>query len=741
MEAQREKRASQEDRRSFLGTIRDALELVLLDADLIERGFTYLYVVDFAAVFGYMYKKGNLPFLPIPGEPPERTFARHQMALHTVFSKYPRPLLVVPPYSSEIQNHVRAVGTNTELAQLDTAVLYKAKLTRLIEESKDFREFIALAERKPLEGHDYDRLRQAALTIGRNYFPELYAAISCISIRSLETLQTLYHDDILRDADEVLPECKTVNYSGDTADNWYYKIYKERTRGLHKDSRAVQSWTDAMACAYVELANQRVNPANKIVIFLAPSKNVETILRQRNVISIPARGEVTAVRDLTYCLLAFSHRNEHESEKAPLNKALLKKSLDTVTSLYDIYSSPIPAEWRDDAEERALDWKRCENLLLMRDSSTSADLPDSVDTSRDKEFLTVLKLLHSAMSGESQDVLQKVVSDLSHLQNQTFDLEKRIQVNLLRTIKVKKPSDGMRTVFSGLQGELTLVLSFSSKDVAQLGRKFQQLKARRYPEDSVLAFRTHVLEKARKAEATAEHHLLAGYMLAVEGKYDAALTELDLGREMSEGVARRELMFLIAVVNRKMHRPGKAIEILTSALAHDRDDPRLNLEYAKALWLGWCENSDGKTADSSLRTALEHLTIASNGKKEFLNKELRAQIDNVAAFIHTELVANGHSHPNDGLEKARRHIENMKKLKREDEWVARFFDTRGYWHYTKAQSLPSDKRQEKIEHLEEALRDLDQSLKSEEDIGPWPNIRIAHRSLVTTALDRARQEA
>jgi tetratricopeptide (TPR) repeat protein len=274
--------------------------------------------------------------------------------------------------------------------------------------------------------------------------------------------------------------------------------------------------------------------------------------------------------------------------------------------------------------------------------------------------------------------------------------------------------------------------------VANLARRFQQLKAKRYPEDSVLAFRKHVLDKAKKADALPEHHLLAGYMLAVEGKYDVALTELDLGREMSEGVARRELMFLSAVVNRKMHRTSQAIEMLTGALERDRDDPRLNLEYAKALWLGWYEGSDGKATDSSLHTALEHLTIASKGRKEFLDRELRVQIDNVAAFIYTELVVHGHSDPN-GLEEARRHLDNMKKLKPEKDWVARFFDTRGYWHYAKAQSLPSDKRQEKIEHLEEALRDLDQSLKSEEDIGPWPNIRLAHRSLVTNALERARQ--
>jgi tetratricopeptide (TPR) repeat protein len=738
MEALHEQRATQENRRAFLGKIRDALELMLLDAELIANGFTYLYVVDFAAIFGYMYKTSKLPFLPIPGESEERTFARHQMALHTVFTKYPRPLLVVPPYSSEIENHVRSIGSNAELAQLDT-VLYKAKLTRLIEESKDFREFIALANRKPSQPHDDSPLRQAALTIGRNYFPELYAAISCISIRSLETLQTLYRDDTLRDADEVLPECRTVDYSGDVADTWYYKIYKERTRGIRKDTRAVQSWTDAMACAYVELANQRVNLANKIVVFLAPSGNVETILRQRNLISLPSRGELTAVRDLTYCLLAFGHRNERESGNAPMNKALLKKSLDTVSSLYGVYSSPIPAEWRDDAEERTLDWKRIENMLLMRDSSASDDLPGDTETARDKEFLIVLELLHRAMTGESQDVLQQVASDLSHLQNQTIDLEKRIQVNRFRTITVTKPSDGMRTVFSGFQGELTLVLSFTSKDVANLARRFQQLKAKRYPEDSVLALRKHVLDKAKKADALPEHHLLAGYMLAVEGKYDVALTELDLGREMSEGVARRELMFLSAVVNRKMHRTKQAIEILIGALERYGDDPRLNLEYAKALWLGWHESSDGKAADSSLHTALEHLRIALKGRKEFLDRELRVQIDNVAAFIYTELVVHGRFDPNDGLEKARSHLDNMKKLKPEKDWVARFFDTRGYWHYATAQSLPPDKRPEKIEHLEKALRDLDQSLKSEEDIGPWPNIRLAHRSLVTTALERDRQ--
>src|SRR5215469_2712395 len=187
---------SQKHRRDFLGSVRDALELLLLDTALIEEKFKYFYVVDFAAIYGYMYKKSQLPFLAIPGESTDRTFARHQVALHMLFNKYPQPLLLIPPYSTELKNQIRTLTTDAKLAKLDASFLYKEKLLRLIAESDDFQNFVLLRS-EPSSREVDEKLRNSALEIGKKHFPELYAAIACISVNGLETAQSLFRNDIL----------------------------------------------------------------------------------------------------------------------------------------------------------------------------------------------------------------------------------------------------------------------------------------------------------------------------------------------------------------------------------------------------------------------------------------------------------------------------------------------------------------------------------------------------------------
>ena len=728
---------SQEQRRDFLRSVRDALQLLLLDAELLENGFVYFYVVDFAAIYGYVYKTPNAPFLPIPGEPDERTFARQQVALQTLFTKHGRPLLLIPPYAAELRNHVRSLTLNIELARLDASSLYKDKLERLIESSEHFANFVRIRSGRSGEAID-DQLRQEAVAIGREYFPELYAIRACISSQgpnaeelrtnAVHDLQRLFHESILRDSEEVIPQLHNIDYSSSSTENWFDRIKERR-----KKNRGFQSWTDAMACTYIEHANRLLNPEKKIVVFISPSSSVEATLKHQPLISLPAGSKVSVVRDLTYCLLASIHGSNNNAE----DKALIRQSLSTVTSLLSVYESPIPVNWRDNAKEAALEWKKCENLLLMSESSQTKDRAASIATDLDVTFLFVLEQLYRAVGEDRATYAAEVEATLHQLHTDAVRLGKMIPgestVNALRAMSVRTLSRSVRIVFPGLQDELPIAISFTDRNVVRLANGFQKLKSHNYSDASILTYRSYIVETASEPQSGPEHHLLAGYILALENKYDAALSELNAGREKADGEGNKELLFLSAVIHRKLYHAKEACGLLESALQLDRADPRLNLEYAKALWLRWREGVDDHAKNHGLKRALEHLKAASRAPKSSLSGGLRAQIANVTAFICTELSVKGGGHASD-LDTARDRIREMAALLHESKWTGRFFDTRAYWSYAKAMTLSSTEHQEKQQLLESAAKDIAIALKSEEDIGARLGVRREHQSLINEAL-------
>ena len=244
---------TQESRRDFLRRVRHGLDLLLKDTELQEAGFTYFYVVDFAAIYAYIYKRSDPPFVEIPGEPEERTFARRQLALRALFSGYPGPLLLIPPYSAEMYNHLHSLTARIGLAALDARILYREKLSRLISKSEHFQAFLRLKSEKGRRIEE--SVRQAALELGKEYFPELYTTVSFSSLRGQEALQALFKNKVLTDADQLIPECRELDYTAPDPDDWYARINKRR-----KGERAYQSRTDAMACMYLSVANQRLNP-------------------------------------------------------------------------------------------------------------------------------------------------------------------------------------------------------------------------------------------------------------------------------------------------------------------------------------------------------------------------------------------------------------------------------------------------------------------------------------------------
>src|SRR5450755_3387940 len=102
-------------RKKFLQTLQKDLALLLGDLD-VAITHKYLYVVDFAAIYAYVYRTVAPPGRPtLPDDTIERSYSRRQVALGLVFSGQVRPLLLIPPYATELRNHLRLLAMKVKL--------------------------------------------------------------------------------------------------------------------------------------------------------------------------------------------------------------------------------------------------------------------------------------------------------------------------------------------------------------------------------------------------------------------------------------------------------------------------------------------------------------------------------------------------------------------------------------------------------------------------------------------------
>jgi len=139
-------------RRDFLRTVRDALELLLRDIELRdEKEYEFFYVVDFAAIYAYLYRTSDHHFIQVPGESADETFARLQLALETLFIPSQRKLVLIPPYLDELDSHLTMLQTRDALAsagikayfmQAENVSTSVDALSRLIQNSAVFNEYL-----------------------------------------------------------------------------------------------------------------------------------------------------------------------------------------------------------------------------------------------------------------------------------------------------------------------------------------------------------------------------------------------------------------------------------------------------------------------------------------------------------------------------------------------------------------------------------------------------------------------
>jgi hypothetical protein len=402
-------------RMDFLRALQRNLKLLLADID-VGSTHDYLFVIDFAAIYAYIYRTKVPGIFPtIPGESSEQSYARGQLALEVVFSGKIRPLLLIPPYATELTNHLNLLAMQVDLSISSVGLEFRARLRRMIASSKEFADFVKL--RSSIKSNEEHALRRAVLEIGRKYFPELYSVVSARTSSGLERLRRLFRENILEDADTVIPECQAIACADDLAgvDKWVKKI-RSRRQGV----RTFPTLIDAMACEYIVSANTKLNEHGKVVVFVSPSRILQATLEEEApCITIEGRTSFGTVRDLTYFLLSLTHKGDRRN---------IRFSLDTVNELLQIYSGisepRLERAWPliEQAEEK---WKHAENLLFMTESIIPTHVVESKAT-HDDEFLSILKSLHEAVQTNRPELEAEIREFLNGFRAAILELDKAI---------------------------------------------------------------------------------------------------------------------------------------------------------------------------------------------------------------------------------------------------------------------------------------------------------------------------
>src|SRR5262249_44607452 len=155
-----------------------------------RQGGEIFYVIDFSVLYSYMWKSPSRVHLRLADEADEHVYARRQVALSFLFGGAIPNLLLIPPYSAELRNHLEGLKFQTHVAEFDLRSRL-AKISRLVQRSPEFKNFLR-ASHDGRESHELATSRAAAIKLGKAYFPELYTILRGEGADVLTTLRNLF---------------------------------------------------------------------------------------------------------------------------------------------------------------------------------------------------------------------------------------------------------------------------------------------------------------------------------------------------------------------------------------------------------------------------------------------------------------------------------------------------------------------------------------------------------------------
>ena len=384
-----------------------------------------------------------------------------------------------------------------------------------------------------------------------------------------------------------------------------------------------------------------------------------------------------------------------------------------------------------------------ENLYLCEKLGPSASAGTTREHTRheqNKYFLDLIRKMIVAIEGDWGALQEEVGGLFERLKTDSEVLKKWVDPlvdhKLLSTYQLEKVSRSSVLVrLPGLPGEMPVRIEFSDTDIVKLAKKLDRMI-----KDTDLvtlgSLREDLMEISMTPRASSEWLLLAGYILAMEKKWDLATTELEGGLAKGSGEIDREIDYLLGVIYRKQADWEQAAAHLRRAFDGREYDPRYKLEYSNVLWQATFDlekRQEVSERRGRLKEALRYAKEAWSGcEAETLEPEFRSEILNMWIFLESEIGIRDLGELKPHLERANVKLSELEALLAEKSWAKKFFDTRG-WLRVGQSRLPADpEEQERL--LRDSIKDFDEAL-ADKDLFDWKRKRIeVHKSEALAAL-------
>lgn len=722
-----------DDRLDFLRSLQVALTRAREDLEVSQVGGEVVRAVDFAAVFPYIQRTGDRRFeLYLRSEPEERVLARQLVALEILFKNQDQGLVLIPPYAEEIRNFLALIRARVRIAQAETRDSLREKLIELLRNSPEFMAYRRLASTADEMDTENPRISNAAIDVGRRFFPELFAVISFARSGAVTLLRELFDERRLRDWEEVVPEMKRPPpVDSERVEYWVRRIAERRKprERRRRDSnevedRAYQTWIDGRACAFVEEANKRLRRSNRGMVLVTPSGHVRDVLTD---VRIEGSGGifrgVELVRDLNWALVSFTQGGE-------LRK--LEEALASIRELSRLYERADALEGDLAYErERVLNvaepkWKLAENQFLMSHLPFYDTLRSPrLDAKTGLGFLALLHTMVSAIESGRADPAQEAEKLLNEFYGEVRDLEKWLPGNdslaALTEARVF-PTAGQHLVrFPPLSGELPSELVFGDLAVAYLARGAARKDKGTGQPMAANTLRTKIVSIAEAEGAEPEVRLLGAYLIALDGNLPSAAELIEKARATATGAALRELSYLGAVIHRKSYEGELAQELIKVAIDGAPTDSRFWLEQVKVYWVRAVESDragDKQRSGSFVESALEALAKTRQlvGEPDD-GRWFDIELENAGAFLRCERWLRSEQRDPADIQAAARHVENLERLAEKLGWTSRMHDTRGWVLYARALAIENPQDPIRKELLDSA----------------WAEVNLAHANVLAPA--------
>jgi hypothetical protein len=627
-----------------------------------------------------------------------------------------------------LRNHLQSIAVHAAVADFD-ATYQIDRIKTLVARSPQFESFLkARFVHQSKDPTEFNKLRAAAVELGKEFFPELYTVVSCAATDELKELRQLFDKRILTNADEVFKDFCDFNYESDPlgVDRWKNAI--EARRGL---DRPFATFVDAIACAYLEAVNRKHCPG-ELAVYVSQAYDVTVPLSQEMFRSQIAEKGINIVRDIDFLWVACVHDRNLER---------VRDSLQIVKDLIKIYDfSTGQAEQMTDSRKRVLVeseplWRRAENLMLLGDSHLLPGGRDVRSAVHDN-FLSWMDVIANASTESAAALEQQGRALFDHIRQQISELGLQLPAtSSLDLIKIVKTTRGVLVSVPGMWDEMTATVEIFDRPAVALAKRMRQAKSER----ARLSLRDEIMKLGSDVHASNGIRLLSAYFLAIEERYEEALKELHLGLGTASGLERKEFLYVTSMVQRKLFAPSEAFDSIQAALEADATDPRFHVECGKILWLGWHMYQGKSKITSDLDDAVKHLqwgVNAADGKDD--SRPLLADAENALAFIHCErALAAGDGVERKALGAAEAHLRNLELLFPIDQWTGRYNDTRAWILYARALLARTDgQREESRKLLGEAEKLVSNAMDREQRVRARQELLKSHLSAIRIASEQ-----